>query len=681
MTSKRRKEVAEPKSKYDLLVSSLSNDAVKDLRKRISEESEPTTKLSMRPTKKMKRTVSRKKPDETPIYIDSHASTSHFKTFKSNQTFVEQTKNDVSDPKYDKFKLCFNFTRQQNSVWYTFLNKPRTEEELIRLKQDYENNKRFAQVENIDELYAVLGKKMESNVVLNLPSPINDVVQDGLVEIDLASKWMEYLQDTGCVDPFRNDFQKCLFTLFNDYRDVYYPHLNNRNKQCVVESYVLHAINHLLKKNRYNWYNDDKRDIIGDTYQVRDKGYNQPCVLFLVPNRRQALEIVQIMLALMPKLISIRREEAFELTFSDIDDLEHSDDEESTPPVDKHAGKPEWFKELFKGNTDDDFSMGLTLHHAHGQFELLSKVLSSDIIIATPVAIQRENSSGRYDKVLSSIELCIIDQSDYILMQNWEYVVELFHKIINQVPTNRGSFDLDFTKIKDYFVYDFAKQFRQTILIGRYVSPDVNALLNQCSNVRGQVKIRNPCPNGIASSIQGVVSQIFERFECKDLHKLEDDRFDYFINEIYPRMKKSPDGIFLIMVSNHVDFIRVRNFLQSEHAPFVGVSEHSEDATNMLGRFKRQTQTMNYLLYTERHYYFHAPKLKDFYFNQVVFYSLPQNDFVYKAFVGKLTSSKTDHSRALTMFCNYDALALERIVGTNRCRSLLTSQNSTHLFD
>jgi hypothetical protein len=99
------------------------------------------------------------------------------------------------------------------------------------------------------------------------------------------------------------------------------------------------------------------------------------------------------MLALMPKLLSTRRDEAFELTFSDIDELE-SDDEE-TEKKDKNADKPSWYQEIFKGNTDDDFSLGMTLHEYHGQFEIMSKVQGSDIIIATPVGIQRENLNDK----------------------------------------------------------------------------------------------------------------------------------------------------------------------------------------------------------------------------------------------------------------------------------------------
>jgi U3 small nucleolar RNA-associated protein 25 len=139
------------------------------------------------------------------------------------------------------------------------------------------------------------------------------------------------------------------------------------------------------------------------------------------------------------------------LTFSDIDELE-SDDEDN-PKKEKNADKPAWYREIFLGNTDDDFSLGITLHDYHGQFEIMSKVQTSDIIIATPLGIRRENTKDKYEKILSSVELCIVDQSDVILMQNWEHLVSMFENLLNKTPTASNAFTFDFTKIRDYFVY------------------------------------------------------------------------------------------------------------------------------------------------------------------------------------------------------------------------------------
>jgi U3 small nucleolar RNA-associated protein 25 len=268
-------------------------------------------------------------------------------------------------------------------------------------------------------------------------------------------------------------------------------------------------------------------------------------------------------------------------------------------------------------------------------------------------------------------------------MQNWEHLVTVFDKLMNKSPTQSNAFHYDFTKIRDYFVYGFGQYFRQTIILSRFASPDINGLLNYCYNVRGQVKIRTKFAQGIITSVHGSIPQIFERFDCDQPSRIDDARFEYFKTQVYPRMKQSSDGIFLILVSTYLDFVRIRNFFDEDHVPFFGVSEYSENARNVLSKHRAQGSTANYLLYTERHYYFHAPRLKDFKVNQIVFYTLPENDFVYRSFATRGVSllQKFENCRVLSLFCKYDALKLERVVGTKRCQTLIHSETNTHLFD
>jgi hypothetical protein len=60
----------------------------------------------------------------------------------------------------------------------------------------------------------------------------------------------------------------------------------------------------------------------------------------------------------------------------------------------------------------------------------MSKEFDSDIIITTPLALQQEYSNENNLKLLlSSIEICIVDQCDIIFMQNWEYLYSCFEKL------------------------------------------------------------------------------------------------------------------------------------------------------------------------------------------------------------------------------------------------------------
>ena len=100
-----------------------------------------------------------------------------------------------------------------------------------------------------------------------------------LVEDDLIRKWKDYLQEVQGEDDasrfytpktslrskiksgstysnpksttplthFRDDFQGRLFTIMNDYRDLYFPNCTLDNHRVCVETYTLHIVNHLLK--------------------------------------------------------------------------------------------------------------------------------------------------------------------------------------------------------------------------------------------------------------------------------------------------------------------------------------------------------------------------------------------------------------------------------------------------
>lgn len=68
--------------------------------------------------------------------------------------------------------------------------------------------------------------------------------------------------------------------------------------------------------------------------------------------------------------------------------------------------------------------------------------------------------------------------------------------------------------------------------------------------------------------------KIFERIECKSIEDQDDVRFEYFVNEVCPRFKKSEDGKFLIIVSSYLDFVRLRNHFTNGREDFKGVSEY-----------------------------------------------------------------------------------------------------------
>jgi U3 small nucleolar RNA-associated protein 25 len=76
--------------------------------------------------------------------------------------------------------------------------------------------------------------------------------------------------------------------------------------------------------------------------------------------------------------------------------------------------------ETFAGNIDDSFYAGLKL--TRKTFKLFSQFYDSDFILASPLGLRLLiEKEGRAD-FLSSIEMLVIDQSEVMLMQNWEHV-------------------------------------------------------------------------------------------------------------------------------------------------------------------------------------------------------------------------------------------------------------------
>jgi U3 small nucleolar RNA-associated protein 25 len=95
--------------------------------------------------------------------------------------------------------------------------------------------------------------------------------------------------------------------------------------------------------------------------------------------------------------------------------------------------------------------------------------------------------------MLSSVELCIVDQADIIQMQNWEHVISTFDLMNLEIKSNPGQTEIDFTKIRDFNLYGKSQYFRQTMIFSSFMTPDINSLFNgdYCKNVLGKVKVRN----------------------------------------------------------------------------------------------------------------------------------------------------------------------------------------------
>jgi U3 small nucleolar RNA-associated protein 25 len=641
-------------------------------------------------------------PDSIVVNMDPFATTTQ-KSFSLNPMEFADTIKDVSN--FDIVSV--DFSRRIKDIWFNHFYKPISEMEMEQIieqnRKEKDNMKSFEEEgpsTKYMQVYRTLGDKIQFNIHKKLPN-IHEEADNYLIERDIMRLWRKRVLQAYDIDIeekqfFKNNLQEGIFSILNDYRDFYFPCMNNSNSRLVIESIVLHTVNHIVKKKRYEIYNAMKREIIGsEDYEVRDGALNPTAILFLVPFRSTALKLVNLIFQLLPKVLrqNVAKLDVFEFLFSEestneeaeeIDEeMDNENEEKSVKPKGEKAKikKPEWWKNIFEGNFDDMFVLPLKIDLNEGKAELMGRTSESDIIIATPVALIAENKHNKFETILSSVEIVSVINADTILMQNWEHMIAAFELLnIPLSKSQRTSFPVDWPTLRTQYLYEKASFFRQTIITSRYLNPDINGLLNYCSNIRGIVKVRNLYPYGVISKLKGSVLQIFERFECQKLKKDSDKRYEYFVEHIFPRFKKSSSGRFLIIVSTYLDFVRVRNYFNSERIQFYGLSEYTENSRNLLSKFRKENT--RYLLYTERHFYYNAPKLKDFKVNQIFFYSLPENDFIYQAFAERAATIVQTYEacRILSIYSIFDALKLERLIGTDKCRDMLLDKQNVHLI-
>jgi U3 small nucleolar RNA-associated protein 25 len=141
------------------------------------------------------------------------------------------------------------------------------------------------------------------------------------------------------------------------------------------------------------------------------------------------------------------------------------------------------------------------------------------------------------------------------------------------------------------------------------------------------------------------------------------------------------DGDFLIVCSSYLDFIRLKNYFDDVREDYVGLSEHTENTVTALKNY--QKQNARYLLYTERHFYFNGISPKSFPINHVIFYTLPENGFMYTSFATKCIAKRKTYPAAklISLYTKFDALKLERILGTEKSVSLIKSKQSKHTIE
>ena len=415
--------------------------------------------------------------------------------------------------------------------------------------------------------------------------------------------------------------------------------------------------------------------------EVRDQGFTRPKVLVLLPTRQSCAKMVDI-------LINLCQPEQQENSKRFQDSFAKSDDRLS-------SDKPDDFKDLFGGNDDDMFRLGLKFTRKAVKF--FSQFYGSDIIFASPLGLRtvlgsESNKKQDFD-FLSSIEIVIVDQGEALLMQNWEHIEHIFEHLNLQPKEAHGC---DFSRVRGWYLDGHARFFRQTILFSAFNFPALNRLYtHNMLNIDGKVKFSRVY-EGAIMDLGSSVKQTFSRFDFSDTVSEPDDRFDNFMATVLPSLTKASshtrnggqEGI-LVFIPSYADFVRVRNHLvnssNTQHVSFGSISEYTSMKDVARARSHFLSGRHSILLYTERAHHFRRYHLKGV--KQVILYGLPENPIFYTEIVGGFLSATISQARvdshratARSLFSKLDLLKVERIVGTRRYLSLLSEQGDTFDF-
>eukprot|EP01129_Flabellula_baltica_P009880 TRINITY_DN4111_c0_g1_i1.p1 TRINITY_DN4111_c0_g1~~TRINITY_DN4111_c0_g1_i1.p1 ORF type:complete len:755 (+),score=165.76 TRINITY_DN4111_c0_g1_i1:111-2375(+) len=538
----------------------------------------------------------------------------------------------------------------------------------------------------------LVGNMLERNIFSThddeLP-PVANTLSNFFVKNRLIPKWEEHYQKKYLTksrrkklnnEQFRKEKmrigdqltekQQMLFSVMSKYKDLLY--IKDREDSADTMSlYSLHALNHVLKRrDRISKHNSKIRGfkLTGEFVDVefRDQGFTRPTVLIICPTRNKCFEIVNEIIRYAPPSVGerISNKKKFHSEFYS----------ETYVPF---TPKPDDWFERFKGNIDDCFRVGLSIGRKN--INLYSEFYHSDIIIASPLGMKLVLEEKKNSDFLSSIEMLIIDDCDYYLMQNFDHLESVLEEL-NKIPEEYR--DTDISRIKMWFLEEKAKDFRQTICISEVLQVRINSIMNKyTSNYEGMYKFlkdHNNESNFAIAQVVPKVEQLFQRIEVKSFSELSDARYEYFVTKVYPYIRSDLQKGVLIFVPSYFDYVRVRNFLRKKRKTrdltFVQCCEYTPGNHVSRNRSNFYHGKRDWMLYTERFHFFNRYAIRGI--KKIVFYSPP----IYGDYYTEMLNLLPPHGSSLMLFTKFDVMQIEPLIGAERTQRLILSEKNIHLF-
>ncbi|WVW85517.1 hypothetical protein I302_107555 [Kwoniella bestiolae CBS 10118] len=467
-------------------------------------------------------------------------------------------------------------------------------------------------------------------------------------------------------------------------------------KEAMRKAAVVHALNHVLKTRRRIIRNNEKLAHAASSDNPssipeppRDQSFTRPKVLLLLPFRSLALHYIKThLLPLAPTGTQIENQRPFLSSFSLPED-------EEDPLASTSAGKdfPTDHLVNFRGNSDDNFRFGIKFTRKAWRIVMPpaneEKLLDCDILVSSPLGFKMAAEKEDSTDLLSSIEVLIADGLDTMAVQNWDHVQFIFNNM-NKIP--KSPHGCDFSRVKPWYLEQQAQYLRQTILLSRYDTPESRALFNRhCHNLQGKVRSERSDYEGVLGRVRSGVRQVFERIDLEGLKALSgeaaveevDTRLEWFTKKTIPALLRSAISRqnTLIIVPSYFDFVRLNNYLRkNDVVTYAAISEYSSNSEISKARTLFFKGKKSFLIVTERLHFYRRYKIRGA--KTLVFYSLPDHAQFYSEFMGTpFMGSKgqgeveVDEAEVSSrvLFSRFDALKLERVVGSGNARRLLTS--------